>query len=79
MNKHLPIIFVDENEESGESTSFVNKIKSNALANINRLMIGHINTNSIQNRFEVLSNSITGNLNISMIAETKLDPTFPPN
>ena len=70
---------MDENEQSSESTSFVNKIKSNALANINRLMIGHIDTNSIQNKFEVLSNSITGSLNISMIAETKLDPTFPSN
>ena len=40
-------------------------------------MIGHININSIRNKFEILSNSIKGNLVILMISETKLDVTFP--
>ena len=39
-------------------------------------MIGHININSIQNKFEMLSNNIKGNLDILMISETKLDLTF---
>ena len=42
-------------------------------------MIGHININSIRNKFEMLSNSIKGNLDILMISETKLDSTFPSN
>ena len=42
-------------------------------------MIGHININSIRNKFEMLSNNIKGNLDILMISETKLDSTFPSN
>ena len=42
-------------------------------------MIGHINMNFIRNKFEMLSNSIKGNLDILMISETKLDSTFPSN
>ena len=73
------ISFIDENEESSESTSFLNKLKVTGIANINRLMIGHININSIRNEFEMHSNSIKGNLDILMISETKLDSTFPSN
>ena len=49
------------------------------IANINRLMIGHININSIRNKFEMLSNIIKDNLDILMISETKLDLTFSSN
>ena len=73
------ISFIDGNDESSESTSFLNKLKATRIANINRLMIGHININSIRNKFEMLSNSIKGNLDILMISETKLDSTFPSN
>ena len=66
------IHFIDENEESSESTSFLNKLKATRIANINRLMIGHININSIRNKFEMLSNSIKGNLDILMIFENKV-------
>ena len=37
------ISFIDGNDESSESTSFLNKLKATRIANINRLMIGHIN------------------------------------
>ena len=43
-------------------------------------MTGHININSIRNKFEMLSNTlIRDNLDISMIPETKLGSTFPSN
>ena len=48
------ISFIDENEESSESTSFLNKLKATRIANANRLMIGHVNINSIRNKFEML-------------------------
>ena len=38
--------------------------------------MGHININSIRNKFEMLSNSIKDNFDILMISETKLDSTF---
>ena len=70
------ISFIAENEESSESPLFLNELKATRLANINRLMIGHINTNSIRNKFEMHLNSIKGNLDILMISEIKLDSTF---
>ena len=70
------ISFIDENEESSESPLFLNELKATRLANVNRLMIGHINTNSIRNKFEMHLNSIKGNLDILMISEIKLDSTF---
>ena len=49
------ISFIGENEESSESTSFLNKLKATRIAaNINRLIIGHININSIWNKSEIV-------------------------
>ena len=42
-------------------------------------MIGHININSIRNKFQIFSNSIKGNLDILMIPKAKSDLTFPSN
>ena len=70
--------FIAENEESSVSTFFLNKLKARRITNINRLMI-HININTIRIIFEMLSNSIKGNLDILMISETKLDSTFRSN
>ena len=67
---------MDENEDSSETIFFLNKLKTTRIVNIKRLMIGHINVNSIQNKFEMLSNSIEDNLDILMISQTKFDLTF---
>ena len=73
------ISFIDENEESNESISLLIKLKATRIANMNRLMIGHIKIESFRNKFEMLSNNIKGNLDILMISETKLGSTFPSN
>ena len=41
-----------------------------------RVIIGHININSIRNKFEPLVSFINNNLDILMISETKIDDTF---
>ena len=41
-----------------------------------RVIIGHININSIRNKFEPLVSFINNNLDILMISETKTDNTF---
>ena len=38
--------------------------------------MGHLNINSIRNKFELLSSLIGGKIDILMISETKLDATF---
>ena len=42
-----------------------------------RVLIAHLNINSIRNKFELLADGINKNLDIFMISETKLDETFP--
>ena len=41
------------------------------------LIIGHININSIRNKFEVLKSMLSEVLDVLMIIETKLDNSFP--
>ena len=40
-------------------------------------IIGHLNINSIHNKFEMLSMSVAQYVDILMLSETKLDSTFP--
>ena len=46
--------------------------------NIDRIIIGHININSIRNKIDLLSDVIRDKIDILLISETKLDNTFPP-
>ena len=39
--------------------------------------MAHINLNSLRNKFDMLTNSVTEYIDILMISETKLDNTFP--
>ena len=45
--------------------------------NINRLLVGHLNINSIRNKFEPLKHIIKGNMDIMVVTETKIDDSFP--
>ena len=45
--------------------------------NFNRLVIGHLNINSLRNKFEFLQKLIQGNIDILVLTETKLDESFP--
>ena len=42
-------------------------------------MIGHININFIENKFEALVSLIRDGVDIIMISETKIDDSFPQN
>ena len=60
--------------EIKHSKSFLKHIRIN---NINRLIIGQLNFDSLRNKLKQLSTMINGNIDIFMITETKLDETFP--
>ena len=47
------------------------------LNNINRLIIGQLNINSLSNKSDPPSTIINGNIDTFVISETKLDETFP--
>ena len=66
-----------------EAKNHVDKININAelrslrVKNLNKLIIGHLNINSLRNKFELLTHQIKDNIDILMISETKLDESFP--
>ena len=65
---------------TGEDDHCVEKVLNNMrLKNINKLIIGHLNINSIRGKFEALKAVIKNNLDILVVSETKLDHTFPDN
>ena len=43
------------------------------------VIFGHLNINSLRNKFESISKLINGKFNIFLINETKLDASFPSN
>ena len=66
------------NEESTNEDSDPFKILKNIrIKNVNRLTMGQLNINSIRNKFEALKSIVTGNLDILVITESKLDEGFP--
>ena len=52
-------------------------LKKVRIKNMNKLVIGHININSLRYKFECLSAQVRGNVDILLISETKLDSSFP--
>ena len=47
------------------------------ISNTNKLIFGHLDINSLWNRFDLLSKQIKGSTDIFMLLETKLDGSFP--
>ena len=52
-------------------------VKDLKLKNVNRLIVGHLNINSIRNKFHPLVKIIKNNIDILVLTETKLDSSFP--
>ena len=46
-------------------------------SNIDKLIFGHLNINSLRNTFDILSKMIKGFVKVFMISQTKLDDRFP--
>ena len=65
-------------------TNSEESLKNDALNEIlkknpNRIIIAHLNINSIRNKFEILKEVVGNKIDILLISETKLDDTFPLN
>ena len=60
-----------------ENTYGIRDLKHLRNENPFRVIIGHININSIRNKFEPLVKYVGNNLDILMVSETKIDDTFP--
>ena len=46
------------------------------IKNLNKTKIGHININSLRNKFELLTEMVRDKVDLLMISETKLDSSF---
>ena len=44
---------------------------------MNRIVLAHLNINSLRNKFDLLADQIKGNVDVLAISETKLDDSFP--
>ena len=63
--------------ESAQTDNPKEILKNLRLKNVNRLICAQLNINSIRNKFDSLVNVINNNIDILMISEAKLDPSFP--
>ena len=61
-------------QELGYQTNTLHEIR---IKNADRLLIGHLNVNSIQNKFEMLEEIIKDKIEIFLISEKKLNRSFP--
>ena len=53
------------------------KLRKIRIKNPNKIILAHLNINSIRNKFEMLSLLFHGVIDILMICETKIDDSFP--
>ena len=44
---------------------------------MNRIVLAHLNTNSLRNKLDLLADQIKGNIDVLAISETKLNDSFP--
>ena len=63
--------------ESAQTDDPKEVLKNLRLKNVNRLICAQLNINSLRNKFNSLVDIINKNIDILMISETKLDPSFP--
>ena len=64
------------NPKPSEQNPF-NEMKKLKLKNPRKIAIGHLNINSIRNKFTAIIEDINNNLDIIVFSETKLGDSFP--
>ena len=62
----------------GDDVSPHELLQSLRLKNVDRIIIGHLNINSIRNKIGALGDLIGDRIDIFLISETKIDQSFPP-
>ena len=68
---------LEESSEKEENPEVVLKTLRNK--NLRRIIIGHLNINSLTYKFESLKAIVQDNIDILLISETKIDDSFPMN
>ena len=80
---HKQCVSNDSNTEAvsttteSENSDSKDRLKEIRAKNINRVIIAHLNINSIRNKFELLSEKVRNDIDVLVISETKIDESFP--
>ena len=64
-------------QEVSDDLSSKETLKSLKAKNINKIIFGHLNINSVRNKIDGVRYIIGNNIDIFLISETKLNETFP--
>ena len=64
---------------SKKETPCFTELKAFRLKNPKNLIMGHLNINSLRNKFVFITLIISANFNTFLVSETKLDEYFPNN
>ena len=73
LSQTLPEVNDDCNHQETPS----NFLQSLRVKNVDRILIGHLNVNSIPNKIELVGDLIQGRIDIFLISETKINKSFP--
>ena len=69
---------ISELSESNAGVVVVFKsLRDVRIKNLNRIVLAHLNINSLRNKFDLLTDQIKGNVDVLVISETRLDDSFP--
>ena len=63
--------------KSQKCESFTDYLFNMRKRHSNKIIMAHININSIRNKFDMLTNTVSKYIDILVISETKIDDTFP--
>ena len=74
--KSLTYEFLTLDKVATEEEAVKASLGSLKLINVNRLIFGQININSIKNRFELVFSFVSNNIDVLLISETKINNTF---
>ena len=74
MNSGYNCLSVTPEKANSDVYSNLENIRKN---DSKQIIIAHLNINSIRNKFDILADIVTDNINILMISESKLDDSFP--
>ena len=55
----------------------IDSIRKLKLSSPHKIILGHLNINSLRNKFESIADVIQGTFDIFLLSETKIDESFP--
>ena len=65
------------NGDQADESDAKSELRNLRLENLGRMIVGYLNINSIRNKLDPLKEIVSRNIDILMVAETKLDASFP--